>query len=252
MGNPFDLGGALALVTGGGTGLGFGICRAIKNAGGRIVMTGRREDVLKAACVQLGEGVFYIRHDVTELASIPGLVEEIESQFGPIDILINNAGQTIKKPALETTDGEFESIITTHVFGSFALSRECGKRMIDRGRGSIIMILSMTSLMGMPLVVAYSTAKSALLGMVRTLASELSPGGVRVNGIAPGWITTPLTRKTIDADPERKRKVLARTPMGKMGEPDDVGCAAVYLSSPAAKFVTGIVLPIDGGASIGF
>ena len=104
----------------------------------------------------------------------------------------------------------------------------------------------------MPKVVAYAAAKSGYLGMVRTLAVEVSQFGVRINGIAPGWIATDMTRKALDSDPERKRKVLSRTPMGTMGEPIDIGWAAVYFCSPAAKFVTGMVLPVDGGASIGF
>ena len=124
--------------------------------------------------------------------------------------------------------------------------------MIARGSGSILFLASMASLFGIPQVVAYSAAKSAYVGMVRALATELSPHGVRVNAIAPGWIETEMTRKAMDGDPERKRKILSRTPMGRFGTAEDVGMAAVYLSSPAARFVTGVVLPVDGGASIGF
>ena len=124
--------------------------------------------------------------------------------------------------------------------------------MIERGGGSILFIASMTSLLGMPKVVAYSAAKSAIVGMVRAMASEWSPHGVRVNAIAPGWIETEMTRKAMDGDPQRKAKILSRTPMARFGQPADVGMAAVYLCSPAARFVTGVLLPIDGGASVGF
>ncbi len=110
----------------------------------------------------------------------------------------------------------------------------------------------MASLFGIPNVFAYSAAKSAYLGMVRALATEVSPSGVRVNAIAPGWIETDMVRKAMAGDPARKRRILARTPLGRFGEPDDIGAAAVYLCSPAAKFVTGAVLPVDGGVSIGF
>jgi gluconate 5-dehydrogenase len=110
----------------------------------------------------------------------------------------------------------------------------------------------MASLFGITGVVAYSAAKTGIVGMVRTLAVELSPSGVRVNAIAPGWIETEMSRKAMDGDPERRRKVLGRTPTGTFGTPDDVGWAAVYLSSEAARFVTGVVLPVDGGVSIGF
>ena len=124
--------------------------------------------------------------------------------------------------------------------------------MIERRSGSILFITSMAAIFGIPQVVAYTAAKSACTGMVRALATELSPHGVRVNAIAPGWIETDMTRKAMDGDPERRRKILGRTPMGRFGETDDIGQAAVFLCSPAAKFITGVVLPVDGGASIGF
>ena len=248
----FRLDGQLALVTGGGTGLGFGICQALTQAGARVVMTGRRQDVLRDACQQLGNAAGYLQHDVTDLSTIPGLVQRIEEEFGPLDILVNNAGNHLKRPAVETSDADLASILQTHLLGSFALSRECGRRMTGRGRGSIIMIASMSALFGIPQVSAYSAAKSAMAGLTRALAVEFSPHGVRVNAIAPGWIDTMLSRKAFEGDPARKQRILDRTPMGTLGEILDVGYAAVYLSSPLAKFVTGIVLPVDGGASIGF
>lgn len=250
--NVFRLDGELALVTGGGTGLGFGICRALTEAGARVVMTGRREDVLKDACKQLGGTASYLLHDVSELSTIPALIGQIEDRFGPLDILVNNAGNHLKKPAMETSDADLASILQTHLFGSFALSRECGRRMIARGQGAIIMIASMSALFGIPMVSAYSAAKSALLGLTRALTVEFSPHGVRVNAIAPGWFDTALNRQAFEGDPGRVHKIHSRTPLGRIGEPLDVGYAAVYLSSPAAKFVTGVCLPVDGGASIGF
>jgi gluconate 5-dehydrogenase len=124
--------------------------------------------------------------------------------------------------------------------------------MIERKHGVVLFTASMASLFGLPLVMAYAAAKSAYLGMVRTLAVEVSVHGVRVNAIAPGWINSPMTQKSMDGDPARKQRILARTPMGRFGEADEVGWAAVYLCSPAAKFVTGVVLPVDGGVSVGF
>ncbi len=248
----FRLDGQLALVTGGGTGLGFGICQALTEAGARIVMTGRREEVLKDACKELGDAASYLLHDVTELSTIPALIQRIEDRLGPLDILANNAGNHLKKPAVETSDADLASILQTHLFGSFALSRECGRRMIARKRGSIIMIASMSALFGIPQVSAYSAAKSALSGLTRALAVEFSPHGVRVNAIAPGWFDTSLSRKAFEGDPSRREKILGRTPMGRLGDVIDVGYAAVYLSSSAARFITGVLLPIDGGVSIGF
>jgi len=248
----FRLDGQSALVTGGGTGLGLGICQALTEAGARIVMTGRREEVLKDACKKLGDAASYLLHDVTELSTIPALIQRIEDRLGPLDILVNNAGNHLKKPAVETSDADLASILQTHLFGSFALSRECGRRMIARKRGSIIMIASMSALFGIPQVSAYSAAKSALSGLTRALAVEFSPHGVRVNAIAPGWFDTSLSRKAFEGDPSRREKILGRTPMGRLGDVIDVGYAAVYLSSSAARFVTGVLLPIDGGVSIGF
>ena len=124
--------------------------------------------------------------------------------------------------------------------------------MIERQHGSILYMASMASLFGIPLVVAYAAAKSAMIGMIRTMATELSPHNVRVNAIAPGWIDTAMSRKAFAGDPNRKSKIISRTPMARLGEPEDVGWAAVYLTSPAAKFITGAVMPVDGGVSMGF
>jgi gluconate 5-dehydrogenase len=250
--NAFRLDNNLALVTGGGTGLGLAMCKALVGAGARVVMTGRREQLLQQACAEIGQAAAYIRHDVNDLASIPALVEQVEAQYGPIDILINNAGINKKQPAVDTSDTDLANIVQTHLFGSYALSRECGRRMIERRHGSIIMIVSMTALFGVPQVSAYGAAKSALLGLTRLLAVEMSPHAVRVNAIAPGWIDSAMSRKSFENDPARKQRILSRTPMGQIGEPEDVGYAAVYLCSPAARFVTGVVLPVDGGISIGF
>ena len=250
--NAFHLGGQLALVTGGGTGLGFGIAQALVEAGARVVLVSRTEEALKRACDQLGKTAAYLPHDVRDLPSLPGLVARVEDRFGPLDILANNAGNYLKKPAIETTDAELMNLFQTHFFSAYVLSREWGRRMIQRRRGSIVMTVSMTALFGIPLVSVYGAAKSALLGLTRALAVEFSPHGVRVNAIAPGWFNTELNRQAFEADPARLQKILARTPLGRVGEPLDVGYAAVYLSSPAAKFITGVVLPVDGGASIGF
>jgi len=250
--DAFRLDGQLALVTGGGTGLGFGICQALAEAGARLVLTGRREEVLKDACRELGGTAGYIPHDVTDLPTIPALIERIENRFGPLDILVNNAGNHLKKPVVDTSDAELTGILQTHLLGAFALSRECGRRMMVRRHGSIVMIVSMAALFGIPQVSAYTAAKSALSGLTRALAVELSPHGVRVNAIAPGWFDTALSRKAFEGDPDRRKKILGRTPMGRLGDVIDVGYAAVYLSAAAARFITGVVLPVDGGASIGF
>jgi gluconate 5-dehydrogenase len=251
--NPaFNLAGQTALITGGGTGLGLGMARCFVAAGAKVVLVGRRKEELEKACAALGKNAFALAGDVTRLEFAPALVDQAEKLAGPLTILVNNAGVHLKKFATNTSDAEFASVIQTHLFGAFALSREAGRRMIERRNGSVLFIASMASFLGVPQVVAYSAAKSAYLGLVRTLATEWGPHGVRVNAIAPGWIASDMLDKAMSGDPVRKAKVLGRTPMARFGDPDDIGWAAVYLASPAAKFITGVVLPVDGGAAIGF
>jgi gluconate 5-dehydrogenase len=248
----FSLQGQVALITGGGTGIGLAIAQSMHAAGARVVLVGRREAELQAATRSLGERASYVVHDITQLDAAQSLVDRVTKEVGPISCLVNNAGIHLKKPAIETTPEEFQKVLTTHVLGAHALVRAVAPGMIERKTGSILFTASMASLFGIPLVVAYSAAKTAHLGMVRTLATELSQHGIRVNAIAPGWIETEMSAKAMAGDPARKQKIIGRTPMAKFGAPSDVGWAAVYLASPAGGFVTGVVLPIDGGASIGF
>jgi gluconate 5-dehydrogenase len=248
----FSLRGEHALITGGGTGIGLAIAKAMHAAGARVVLIGRREAELAEAVRGLGEGASYIVHDITVFAAAAPLIERITKEHGPITCLVNNAGMHLKKPAVDTTPEEFSQVMNTHIFGAHALSRAVIPGMIERKHGNIIFIASMASLFGIPLVVAYAAAKSAMIGMIRTMATELSPHSVRVNAIAPGWIDTAMSRKAFAGDPTRKNKIISRTPMARLGEPEDVGWAAVYIASPAAKFVTGSILPVDGGVAMGF
>ena len=253
MSDPFRLEGETALITGGGSGLGLGIARCFVDAGARVVLVGRREAELKRAAGELGASAGFVAHDITQLDRAAELIERAQSVAKrPLSILVNNAGNHLKKPAVDTTPAEFNLVLQTHVVAAHALTAAALPGMIERKHGSVLFTASMTSLFGVPLVVAYSAAKSAYLGMVRTLATEVSPHGVRVNAIAPGWIETPMLRKAMNDDPTRQQKVLSRTPMNRFGSSEDIGWAAVYLCSPAARFVTGICLPVDGGVSIGF
>ncbi len=250
--SAFNLIGQTALITGGGMGFGLGMARCLVASGAKVVLVGRRKAELEKGRAALGPGAFALVGDVTKLETAPAIVDQAEKLAGPVSILINNAGVHLKKPATETADVEFAAVMQTHVFGAFALTREAGGRMVARKSGSVLFTASMASLFGIPLVVAYSAAKSAYVGMVRSLATEWGASGVRVNAIAPGWIESDMLNKALSGDPARSAKILGRTPMNKFGEPDDIGWAAVYLCSPAAKFVTGVVLPVDGGAAIGF
>ena len=150
------------------------------------------------------------------------------------------------------TDEEFQQVLSTHVNASFALSRDLYPGMLDVGRGNILFIASMASFMGVPNIVAYTAAKCAVIGLTRALAAEWSGSGIRVNAIAPGWIASPMMDQALNDDPHRKQRILDRTPMGGFGEAKDIGNAVNYLTSPAAGFVNGTVLTVDGGASIGF
>lgn len=244
----FGLEGETALITGGGTGLGLGMARALVFAGARVILVGRREARLRDACSSLGPEASYRVCDVTA----PGGPEALATALSGVSILINNAGAHLKKTTLETQVSEFRAILETHVVAAFALSRAFAPAMIERSHGSILLVASMTSLFGIPKAVAYTAAKTACLGLMRSLTADLAPHNIRVNAIAPGWIDTPMLQDALDGDPERKRKILSRTPMQRFGDPADIGWASLYLCSPAAKFITGTMLTVDGGAHMGF
>ncbi|SKC95991.1 NAD(P)-dependent dehydrogenase, short-chain alcohol dehydrogenase family [Chitinophaga ginsengisegetis] len=242
----------LAIVTGGGSGIGLAIAEKFVEQGIEVVIAGRNQERLDAAQQKLGALCHAIACDVTDLAAIPGFVQGVIDRYGPVDILVNNAGANMKKDFTEVTDEDFQQIILTNLTAVFAMSREVVKNMLQQQAGCIIHISSMAAQYGIPKVIAYSASKSAIDGMTRAMAVELSPKGIRVNAIAPGFIYSDMTAKALDSDPERKAKVFGRTPMGTMGQPADIGEAAWFLASDAAKFVTGVVLPVDGGNSIGF
>jgi gluconate 5-dehydrogenase len=250
--NEFSLKGERALITGGGTGLGLGIAECFVAAGAQVVLVGRRADVLGKAVKKLGKAATFEPYDIRAVDEAENLVKWVAKNNGPISILVNNAGVHLKKTALETTPAEFSSVLQTHVVAAFSLTRAVLPQMIERKHGNILFTASMASLFGIPMVVAYSAAKSAYLGMVRSLATEVSQHGVRVNAIAPGWIESEMMLNALNGDPKRSAKILGRTPMNRFGTAKDVGLAATYLCSPAAQFVTGVFLPVDGGVSIGF
>ena len=248
----FSLQGKIALITGGGSGIGYEIAQCMAIAGATVIITGRREFALQEAIKKLGQNVHYIVNDVTELDKLEGLVTQIETQHGAIDILVNNAGVNMKKPALEVTDQDFNHIIHTNLNSVFALTRAVAKGMVARKNGSIIMISSMAAYYGIDRVVAYAASKSGVEGMVKVLASEFSKFNVRINAIAPGFIETSMMKTAMNSDPDRMNRALNRTPMAKFGKPADVGWAAVFMASEAAGYITGTSLPVDGGNSIGF
>lgn len=248
----FSLQGRTALITGGGSGLGLATAQCLAAGGAKVILGGRRAKELDEAAAAIGAAASAQVMDVTDTASLPGLAAALQEKHGPIGILVNNAGINLKKSFVETDEAELNRILQTNVVGAMALTRALHPQLKAASGGSVVFISSMAALFGIPWVSAYSISKSALTGAVRALAVEFGADGIRVNAVAPGWFDTAMTQRAFASDPARKAKVIGRTPLGCLGDPADIGWAVAYLCSPAAKFVTGTVLPVDGGASIGF
>lgn len=242
----------IAIVTGGASGLGLGITKKFVENGITTIMIGRNEANLTSVAAQLGSLCHYKVADLSDLNAIPALIDEIYAQYQQVDILVNNAGINQKKHFTDVSDADFQQVVQTNMNSVFAVSREVTKKMLPVGNGCIINISSMAAQYGIPYVIAYTAAKTAIEGMTKAMAVELSPKGIRVNCVAPGFIKTNMSAKALDSDPERKQKVMSRTPMGYLGEPEDVAEAVYFLSSNSAKYITGVVLPVDGGNSVGF
>lgn len=242
----------IAVVTGGNAGLGYATAKKLCDEGIITYIIGRNPEKTEQAREELGPNARSYILDLTDLEQIPQAIAQIAEEAGSIDILVNNAGINMKKDFLEVTDIEFQNIIHTNLTSVFVVSREVTKVMKAQNSGSIINISSMAAQYGIPKVVAYTASKSAIEGMTRSMAVDLAPFGIRVNCIAPGFIKTNMSSKALDSDPERKNKVLGRTPMGKLGEPADIGDTVYYYATDLSKFTTGTVLCVDGGNSIGF
>lgn len=248
----FSLAGHRALITGGGSGLGLATAGCFVKAGAEVVLVGRDADKLATAAADLGPKASFMAFDVADAEAAEAFAEAVEQKCGPISILVNNAGGTCKKPIEEMTVAEFRGVYDVHVTGGFAMTRAFLPQLKTTGRGSVLFTASMSSFLGIPMVTGYSAAKSAYVGLIRALGSELAPGGVRVNGVAPGWIDTPLFRLATSRDPARLAKIMGRIPMKKTGEGEDIGWAMTYLAADAARYVTGHIIVADGGALHGF
>ncbi|HLP72017.1 MAG TPA: SDR family oxidoreductase [Bacteroidales bacterium] len=242
----------IAIITGGASGIGYEISRNFVGNGIKVVLIGRDKTRLKLACETLGPSADFMGCDLTQLSELPGVVKTIQERHGRIDILVNNAGMHLKKHMEEVTDDEFQKVIATNETAMFALTREVTHIMKEQCSGVILNISSMASQYGLPYVIAYTASKSAIEGMTRAMAVELAKYRIRVNCIAPGFIKTNMSSLALEKDPERKKRVISRTPLGRLGRPEEVAEAAWFLVSPAASYITGVVLPVDGGNSIGF
>jgi gluconate 5-dehydrogenase len=245
----FDLGGRNALITGGGSGLGFAIAKALAAAGAGVILLGRNSDKLSRASeelIALGANATYTVCDLLNRDAIAPLIQRLERDVGPIDILLNNAGVQQRAPLTEFPAEGWDRIIATHLTAPFFLAQAIARRMIIRRRGKIINTLSIMSELGRPMIVPYTTAKGGLKMLTRGLAVELGAYNIQVNGIAPGYFRTDMNQALMD-DPKFDSWVKQRTPAKRWGEPDELGGVAVFLASGASDFVTGQVVFVDGG-----
>jgi len=251
----FDLTGRVALVTGGGSGIGKACAEALIAHGAKCILGGRTLDKVEAAAKELdaigndsGEDpcCAAVQLDVASGASVERAVRKAVDVFGGLHIAINSAGVMCKKPTFDLTADDANGLYDIHVTGALRVAQAAGHIFREQHDGCIINIASISSYVSLTEVTAYACAKSAMMGLTHSLANEWAKFGIRTNGIAPGFIPTDINRKMIEGT-DRGRRILEHTPMGRFGTGDEIAGAAVYLASPAAGFVNGITIPVDGG-----
>lgn len=247
MTRAFDLGGRVALVTGASSGIGEAIAEALAAAGADIAVAQRRDaPALGQRVMARGRRFESITADFAAPAPVAPIVDAVIERFGRLDILVNNAGTIRRADALDTTEADWDAVVDTNLRAAFFLAQAAGRHMIARGSGKIINIASLLSFQGGIRVAGYTAAKSGLAGITRLLANEWAGSGVNVNAIAPGYIATDNT-EALRADPKRAAEILSRIPAGRWGAASDIGGAAVFLASDAARYVHGHILAVDGG-----
>jgi 2-deoxy-D-gluconate 3-dehydrogenase len=243
-----DLSGKTAIVTGANTGLGQAIAVALAQAGAAIVAVGRSSmEETERLCRDTGAGFHAVQADLSSLEPIERIVSEAASVSGRIDILVNNAGIIRRADAIAFTEKDWDDVMNVNLKSTFFLSQAVARTMLaDEGGGKIINIASLLSFQGGIRIPSYTASKSGLAGLTRLLACEWAAKGINVNAIAPGYFVTNNT-EALRNDPKRSSEILGRIPAGRWGEPTDLGGAAVFLASPAANYIHGVVLPVDGG-----
>jgi len=245
----FDLTGRIALVTGSSRGIGLAMARALASAGARIVLNGRDAAALAALAHRLradGVAAEVACFDVTDEPAVDAAIERIEREVGPLDVLVNNSGITVRGPMLELATADFERVIATNLTAAFVVGRAAARRMVGRGRGKILNVCSINSELGRPSIAPYVASKGGLRNLTRAMAVEWAPHGLQVNGLGPGYFETDLTAP-LAADPAFDGWLRRRVPMGRWGRVDELAGATIFLASPASDFMTGQVVYVDGG-----
>src|ERR671929_682385 len=245
MNLSFRLDGQVVLVTGASKGLGAGIADGLKQAGATVVGTSREQK--SAAQVAQRLGTVPLVMDVTDVSSVQTGIDRVASDFGRLDLLVNNAGLNIPQSVLDVDEASWDSVIDTNLKGSFFAAQAAARHMVARGEGGrIINIASQAGVVGIEERSAYGASKGGVVLLTKVLAIELAQHGITVNAVAPTFVATELTRSTLE-DPTWREKILSRIPLGRVGEVGDVAAAVVYLASPVGSMITGHTLLVDGG-----
>jgi 2-dehydro-3-deoxy-D-gluconate 5-dehydrogenase len=246
----FTLDGDVALVTGAAGGLGAVIARGLALAGARLVLADLSDDALRPverAILDAGGEAVAQQTDVTVAAEVARAVDAAVRAWGRLDVLVNCAGITLRQPAVDFSEAQWDRIIAVNLKGTWLCCQAAGRTMIAQGHGRIINMASIGGLVGLPMSVAYCASKGAVVQLTRTLAVEWAPFGVTVNAIAPCTFETPMVQRVIDAEEAYRDRVIARIPLGRMGKPEEIVGTILYLASPASSMMTGHVLALDGG-----